>query len=178
MNKQAILIIDIQNDFTGDNAKMPVDKNQATEIIANINKLIAHTDTSKTEIIYIGNEYSKWDILNIFRNFAAIKGTDGAKLDDRLNVVNQIYFPKNKGNAFSNPDLNDYLKSKNVEEIYISGLYAEACIYGTVKGGLRQNYKVNILTDCIATKTDEKRNKTIGKYEKMGAKNIESKMIL
>ena len=177
MKKEAILIMDIQNDFTGENAKMPVDKKQAVQIITNLNKLIDKTDTSKTEIIYIGNEYSKWDVLNIFRNFAAIKGTDGTHLDKRLHVVNKIYFPKNKGNAFSNPDLNSYLKSKNVDEIFIGGLYAEACIYGTLKGGLKQNYKINILTDCIATKSDVNKDKIIEKYEKIGAKNIKSDMM-
>lgn len=50
--------MDIQNDFTGENAKMPVDKNQAIQIITNLNKLIDKADTSKTEIIYLGNEYS------------------------------------------------------------------------------------------------------------------------
>lgn len=171
MKKQAILIVDIQNDFTGVNAKMPVDKNQATEMITNLNKLIDKTDISKTEIIYIGNEYSKKDILNIFRNFASIQGTDGTKLDERLHIINKTYFPKNKGNAFSNPDLGIYLKQKNIDEIFVSGLYAEACIYATVKGGIKLKYKVNVLTDCIATKSDKKRNKTILKYEKIGARN-------
>ena len=92
MKKEAILIVDIQNDFTGENAKMPVDKNQAVQIITNLNKLIDKTDTLKTEIIYIGNEYSKWDVLNIFRNFAAIKGTNGTNLDERLHEVNKLYF--------------------------------------------------------------------------------------
>ena len=82
------------------------------------------------------------------------KGTDGTNLDERLHVVNKIYFPKNKGNAFSNPGLNAYLKSKNAVEIFIGGLYAEACIHGTLKVGLKQNYKINILTDCIATKSE------------------------
>ena len=174
MKKQAILIIDIQDDFTGENAKMPVDKNQAVEMISNLNKLIDKTDTSKTEIIYIGNEYSKWDILNIFRNFASIRGTDGTKLDKRLHIVNETYFSKSKMNAFSNPDLASYLRAKNINEIFIGGLYADACIYGTAKGGLKEKLKVNVLTDCIATKSDKMRDKTILKYEKIGVKNVKS----
>lgn len=39
---QALLIVDIQNDFTGQKAKMLVEKLQAHEIIANINKLVEH----------------------------------------------------------------------------------------------------------------------------------------
>jgi hypothetical protein len=35
-------------------------------------------------VVYDGDEYSKFDILNIFRNFAAIKGSEGANQDNRL----------------------------------------------------------------------------------------------
>ena len=169
MKNQALLVIDIQNDFTGDYAKMPVNALQASQMIDNLNKLIDETDTEKRDILYIGNEYDRWDVLNVFRNYAAIKGTEGTQLDKRLRVVNNTYFSKNKGNAFSNQELDKYLKTKNINELWISGLYAEACIYATVKGALKRNYKVIVLSDCIATKSDEKRDKIIKKYKKIGA---------
>jgi nicotinamidase/pyrazinamidase len=170
--KKAILVIDIQNDFTGKNAKMSVDSNQATQMITNLNSIIDKSKELNLTVIYIGNEYSKFDILNIFRNFAAIKGTDGVKMDDRLNIVSKNYFSKNKMNAFSNPELNIFLKENNIDEVFISGLYAEACIYGTTKGALRNNYLTTILTDCIATKTETKRTQMIEKYKKLGVKTI------
>jgi nicotinamidase-related amidase len=174
ISKKAILIVDIQNDFTGENAKMPVDSNQATQMIINLNKIIDHSKELGLIVVYIGNEYSKFDILNIFRNFAALKGTDGIKMDNRLHVVTENYFSKQKGNAFSNPELDKFLKHKNISEVFIGGLYAEACIYGTTKGAIRNNYLTTILTDCIATKTEVKRNKMIEKYEKLGVKTITS----
>jgi nicotinamidase-related amidase len=172
--RQALLIVDIQNDFTGNNAKMPVDKTQAEQMINNLNQLTKRINTSETDIIYIGNEYSKWDFLNLFRNFAAVKGTPGIDQDSRLNVVSDKYFPKNRTDAFSNPELKAYLQSMNVHELFIAGLKAEACILGTVKGGLRNHYKVNVLTDCIATNSDRKREKIVKIYERLGAKNMSS----
>ena len=96
LTKKALLIIDIQKDFTGENAKMPVDSKQATQMIANLNRIIDKSKDLNLTVIYIGNEYSKFDILNIFRNFAAIKETDGIKMDNRLHVVTKNYFSKNK----------------------------------------------------------------------------------
>jgi hypothetical protein len=52
--------------------------------------------------IYIGNEFGKLDPLNIFRNFSAIRGTDGCGLDARLRMVGDIYFSKEEGDALSN----------------------------------------------------------------------------
>ena len=73
MNNKALLVIDIQNDFTSDIARMPVDVNQCESIIFKINNLIDSASEKKMTVIYIGNEYSKFDLWNIFRNFASIK---------------------------------------------------------------------------------------------------------
>jgi len=178
LTKKALLIIDIQKDFTGENAKMPVESNQATQMIANLNRIIDKSTDLNLTVIYIGNEYSKFDILNIFRNFAAIKETDGINMDNRLHIVTKNYFSKNKMNAFSNPKLNEFLKDKNINEVFIGGLFAEACIYGTTKGAIKNKYLATILTDCIATNTEVKRNKMIEKYKKMGAKTITSNELL
>jgi maleamate amidohydrolase len=171
---KALLIVDVQNDFTAANAKMPVDQNQAAIMISNLNGIISKSKELNLTVIYIGNEYSKFDVLNIFRNFAAVKGTEGTKMDARLTLVNDNYFSKNKGNAFSNSKLPTFLKQNNITEIYIAGLYAEACIYATTKGSIKQHFATTILSDCIATKSDSKRNKMMAKYEKVGAKIISS----
>lgn len=169
MKKDALLIIDVQQDFTGKNARMPVNKQQASEMIANLNRLTANADTNTTEIVYIGNEFKKWDFLNLFRNFAAVRGTKGTKLDERLHVVNQVYFAKKKGNAFTNPLLDAYLRSQNIKQLYLTGLKAEACIYQTLKGAVKLGYETTVLTDCIATTSGKLRDKMIARYQKKGA---------
>lgn len=169
---KALLIIDIQDDFTGDKAKMPVDKKQAAEIITNINRMLDGAEKSGITPIYIGNEFSPRDITNIFRNNAAIKGTEGAKIDSRLRIASNYYFAKHKNNSFSNPELDQFLMQKNIRDLYISGLFAEACVYSTIKGALKNNYSVIAITDCIAAKTDKKRDKMIAQYKKAGIKCI------
>lgn len=172
--KKALLILDIQDDFTGNNARMPMDTFQTNQMIHNLNNLVTNLDTSSYEIVYIGNEFLKFDFLNIFRNFAAIKGTKGIKQDNRLKIISDNYFPKNKENAFTNPSLDAFLKSKSIKELFISGLMAEACVYSTTKGAIKNGYKVNVLTDCIATTSNRKRDKMLQKYVKAGAYNLSS----
>lgn len=176
--KKALLILDIQDDFTGNDARMPMDAVQTEDMINNLNNLVASLDSSFGEIVYIGNEFSKYDLLNIFRNFAAIKGTKGTRPDRRLKIVSGNYFSKNKENAFKNPSLDAFLKSKAITELFISGLKAEACVYSTAKGAIKNGYKVNVLTDCIATTSDKKRSKMLQKYLKAGANTIRSAAIL
>jgi nicotinamidase-related amidase len=172
MDHTALLILDIQNDFTGENAKKPVLKSQVAPMIANINTLLNRKSTYDLTVIYIVNEYSKFDILNIFRNFSALKGTDGAKIDIRLQIVSDHIFSKEKGNAFSNPNLDIFLRKKNIKHLYISGLYAEFCVWQTMKFALKKQYKVSAITDCIASKNDLTRQKMIEKYRKVGIETL------
>ena len=178
MKKSALLIIDIQNDFTGEKARMPVDNRQAETMIAHLNRLTDALDLAETEVIYIGNEYEKRDLLNVFRNFAAVKGSEGAKLDRRLRKAGNVYFSKKRGNAFSNPELGVYLRKLGVSELFISGLKAEFCVYATLKAALKQHYKTTVLTDCIATTSDKKRQSMIGKYRKLGANTLRSDQVI
>jgi nicotinamidase-related amidase len=176
-SKKALLIIDVQNDFTADNAKMPVDKKQAAQMIANLNCLIEDATAKNLLVVYIGNEYKKLDPLNLFRNFAALEKTNGAKQDERLHVVNENYFAKRKGNSFSNPALHSFLQKQKVEELLIAGLYAEHCVFNTIKDALKHNYKPTVLTDCVATKTDLKLEATIDKYVKLGVKTLKASSV-
>ena len=175
--KKALLILDIQNDFTGENARLPVEKNQAVEMIKNVNFLIENSENLGLEIVYVGNEYSVFNPLNIFRNFAAIKNSEGAKLDEKLKIVGKNYFSKTQGNAFSNSSLTEFLRKENIEDVYISGLYAEACVLSSVKGAMKNGFKTSVISDAIATKSESKRKKCLQKYENIGAKVFSSKEI-
>ena len=166
---KALLILDIQNDFTGQHAKFPADQKQVIEIIENINKLTSDTQNNNFVPIYIGNEFSKKDPLNIFRNFSAITGTDGCKLDGRLNVASSNYFSKNKSSAFVNESLENFLNAHAINELYITGVFAEACVWATVREALKKDYKVSVLSNCVASGTDKKKRRMIERYKKAGA---------
>ena len=175
---QALLIVDIQNDFTGQQARMPVEKSQASEIISNINSLVGYAQQGEWVVIYIGNEYSSLDPLNIFRNFAAIRGSEGAKLDPKLAVINQNYFSKKTENAFSNPELLTFLKQNKINEILVTGVYAEACILQTIKGGLRNGFRVKAVANGIGTKSQRKRQNCLDKYKKLGAEVVDTNQLI
>ena len=172
--KKALLVVDIQDDFTGPNARMPVDPKQAADMISNLNKIIDRSKEMQLLVVYIGNEYPGYNLFNIFRNFAAVKGTAGVKMDNRLHITTNNYFSKHKGNAFSNPLLEKFLKQLHITQLYIGGVYADGCIYATVKGAVKHHYKTTVLTDCIAAKTAKTLAKMKEKYKKSGAANLTS----
>jgi nicotinamidase-related amidase len=178
MKKSALLVIDVQKDFTQSSGRLPVDLNHAERMIANINAIVASTDTATLLPIYIGNEFRKFDPLNIFRNFSAIRGTAGCGLDPRLKIVGDIYFSKEEGDALSNPALVSFLRESTIEHLCLTGLQAEACVYRTFRGALKHGFSCSVIQDAIASKTEAKRQSMLRKFASQGANIVSTAQLL
>ncbi len=173
--KYAFLIMDVQKDFMTADGKLPVDSQQAQSVLKTINRTVEAVDVSTVEIVYIGNEFSPSDrIANWFRNYAALKGEEGSKLDSRLKVVNNLYFSKNMPDAFSNDAFDQYLRNKKVNKIIVAGVFADQCVLATAKGAVQRGYKVITLSDGIAAKNDKKLIQALQKHKEVGTTVISS----
>jgi nicotinamidase-related amidase len=178
MKKSALLIIDVQKDFTQSSGRLPVDLNHAEQMIANINAIVASTDRETLLPIYIGNEFRPLDPLNIFRNFAAIRGTEGCGLDPRLKIVGDMYFSKEEGDSLSNPALVSFLRQSKIDHLYLTGLQAEACVYRTFRGALKHGFSCSVIEDAIASKTEAKRQSMLKKFASQGASIVSTAQLL
>ncbi|MCE7072583.1 cysteine hydrolase [Dyadobacter sp. CY327] len=174
MERKALLVIDVQEDFTGPQARLPVNVVQGKKMITNINLIVELARDLNFTVIYIGNEFNKYDLLNIFHRFAAIRDTPGAALDKRLEIVSPYYFSKSKDDAFSNPDLLSFLKAQGIHTVVLTGVFAEGCIWATLKGAQHYGFFTEVAVDAIAAKTDRKLGKMLKKYVESGAKLISS----
>ena len=78
----------------------------------------------------------------------------GAEMDRRLKKVpGARTFTKNRPDAFSNPELDAYLRENHVDHLLLTGLDAAYCINATTRGGLNRGYKVTIFLEGIATES-------------------------
>ena len=105
----------------------------------------------------------------LFRRFAAIEGSAGARWDERVAIDGAPYFPKWRGSAFCNPDLAACLRSLGVEELAIAGLYASACVSATARDALARGFRVTVLSDAVADRSDVARARALGRLERAGA---------
>jgi nicotinamidase-related amidase len=165
---QALLIIDVQLDFTSPSGKLPADQHQVAEMIGRVNELVGRVQ-GRIPVVCIGNEFKRWDPLNLFRKFAAIAGSPGTGLDPRLQVPSAAYFNKSRSSALSNPALQNYLQLHQIDGLLVTGLYAEGCVLATIRAALKRGLQVTVLTDCIASRSEKKKNRMLKKYSSMGA---------
>ncbi|MHB8627819.1 MAG: cysteine hydrolase family protein [Aggregatilineales bacterium] len=177
-NQSALLAIDFQVDFLDSHGRYPVAIHQIAPMLTTTNRLIAAALSYGTMVIYIGNEYSPRDLLNMFRNSAAIKGSSGVRIDPRLTHINDHYFAKDKSSAFTNSKLDVFLHEQGIKQLLLTGVYATACVRRTAMDGLKHGYQVSIVSDAIADKSDQHRDAGLKELERKGVHILTSERLL
>lgn len=152
--KKALVVIDIQNDIT---------KNYK-EIIDNINKAIDWAVDNDIHVVYIRHE-------NLSAGTRTFKpGTRGAELAPDLKMVSDNIFTKSKGNALTSEEFAAFIDKYGINEFYITGADAIACVKSTVFNLNKEGYVVNVLSDCITSYDKRKMDEMISYYESKGSK--------
>lgn len=155
MNK-VLVVIDIQNDIT---------KNYK-EIIGNINNAIDWAVDHEIPVIYIRHE-------NLSAGTRTFKpNTRGSELAPDLKIVSKNVFTKYKGNALTSEEFTDFINKNGINEFYITGADAVACLKSTCYNLTKANYKVNVLSDCITSYDKKKIDEMLHYYESKGCEII------
>lgn len=154
--KKALVIIDIQNDIT---------KNYK-DIIGNINNAIDWAVHQGIHVVYIRHE----NLSDGTRTFKP--NTRGAELVSDLKMVSNHIFTKTKGNALISEEFADFITQNGIDEFYITGADAIACVKSTCYNLTKTNYQVNVLSDCITSYDKRKIDEMLRYYESKGCKLI------
>ncbi len=167
----AILVIDVQDMFTNPDYEKKAKELKADVFMDNINLAIKRL--GNTETIYIRQEFAKNSLLSLLIPFFPVEGEPRTAINKTVYKANSKIFTKTRGDAFWNPSLQEYLDSKRVGTLYITGLAAEACVDRTIQGACSRGYRVYVLPEAVLSMNggapDRERR---AKYESYGAKNI------
>ena len=156
MQKKALVVIDIQNDIT---------KNYK-EIIDNVNRAIDWAVKNEIHVVYI-RHYNLSEGTRTFK-----PNTRGSELVPEMKLVSGNIFEKSKGNALTSEDFADFIRKNEINEFYITGADAIACVKSTVFNMCRENYKVTVLSDCITSYDKRKIDEMLNYYKKNGSRII------
>jgi len=156
MQNKALVVIDIQNDIT---------KNYK-EIIGNINRAIDWAVKEAIHVVYIRHE-------NLSAGTRTFKpDTRGFELVPDLNLVSENIFTKSKGNALTSEAFAEFVRANGIDEFYITGADAVACVKSTVFNLRQEGYNVHVLSDCITSYDKRKINEMLRYYESKGCEII------
>ena len=149
---KALVIIDIQNDIT---------KNYR-DIIDKINKSVEWAQGEEMYIVYIKHN-------NITAGTRTFKpDTRGEQLVPELSVVSDYIFVKTKANALTSVNFSHFIADNEIDEFYVCGANATACVKSTCYNMVKAGYKVHVLSDCVTSYDLRKIDEMLEYYEKKG----------
>ena len=157
--KTALVVIDVQEDFTRNTGKNAFQADLRDAALAEIGRQVQASRAAGHEIVFIKNVFRDWPVIAAMKLVAGGIGTpgrEGLRLDRSLTVGDAPVFEKSVGDTFSNPAFEAWLAEKQVGNLILVGLDACHCVQLTARGALARGYKVEILEPATLTTTPDK----------------------
>jgi nicotinamidase/pyrazinamidase len=199
---KALILVDIQNDFCPGGSLAVNDGDKIIPVVNSIMNDFEHIIATQdwhpvNHISFASNNEGKniGDLIELNGNTQVmwpnhcVQNTMGAEFVSTLDTskITKIFKKGTNKNVdsysgfFDNDHqsetgLSHYLKSENINEIYVTGLATDYCVKYTVLDALNLGFKTNLVVDCVRgvnLNHDDVEN-AIKEMEKAGAKIIRS----
>jgi len=147
---KALVLIDLQEDYTGPNAKQAYA--DPVRLISAANDLLAAAQAGGWPVFLVRVAMPDDWLHALMSGGTAIVGTRGAEFDARLQrPPGFVEIVKTKSDAFAVPALDAQLAAGKIGTLYIAGLDAAYCVKTTISGARNRGYAVNVVHEAIAT---------------------------
>ncbi|MFP5116485.1 cysteine hydrolase family protein [Bacillaceae bacterium C204] len=131
MSNSVLLVVDVQT------ALIKEHPYNEKKVIGNIKKLISIARDSNKEVLYVRHDDGIGEELEY--------GTDGWQIYNEIAPnKDERVFEKKYNSAFFKTGLKEYLESKKIDTIILTGLQTEYCIDATLKSAFDNGYRVII----------------------------------
>ncbi len=154
MKDSALLIIDMQVDICYDLRR----KDQVDKMLTPLMSAIDFFNGNQLPIYYICFSLQADDEqFERFGDTYCIEGSPGAEIIPELQPIKGEIIKKTKHSAFYDTELHEKLKSKNVKNIYLTGLQTQICVMTTAADASFRGYAPIAISDCVvSTRTENK----------------------
>lgn len=167
--KKALLVIDMQNDYLWDKRKTKF--NYDSSLVKSVNNTISKYK-DECDVIYISHLIHNFPTNRLLFGFS-IKGTEGAELYSKLNIVSDLKFDKYFGNTYTSSSFKKHMRNEKYDAVLLCGLDQCGCIYHTALGALKEKSSVFVISDAVGCRySDEKRDRFKNKLLSLGVKYI------
>lgn len=169
---KALLVLDLQEGYAGTNPRQPATAPAAGSVLDTVNRLIGMAAETGVEVCYVRQVFNN----NLFVRVHGGRRVAKVIVDRRIVKINDHDFEKNRTDAFSNRTLEQFLIDRQVNELYLTGVDGAYCVYYTALGAINRGYKVSVVLDAIATRSDMK--KLMERYTRKGIGIVTSRELL
>ena len=153
---RSLIVIDLIGDCL-----RPLPSGVAERLIAATNDLVARFRRHRLPVVWVRQEFAP-DLSDAFLEMrkqgirSSIAGTEGARLDPRLDVgEGDPVIVKKRYSAFHGTNLDDLLAARGIGEIVLAGVNTHACIRMAAIDAYQRDLEVILATDCLASYDEE-----------------------
>jgi nicotinamidase/pyrazinamidase len=151
MKKEALLVIDMLNDFVLPGA--PLEVPDTRKIIPVLREEIEKSHRSGRPVIFVCDAHLPDD--KEFTKFGwpahAVKGTKGAAIIEELTPApSDIVIPKDTYSGFYGTRLDEALRILGVDSLRLTGCVTHICIMFTASDAVLRDYAVTVVEDGVA----------------------------
>lgn len=170
--RKALLVLDLQEGYEGNNPRQPATSPAPGTIFFTVNRIIEWAESKGIEVVYVRQVFSN----NFFVRMHGGRRLNRVIVDRRIKKINDNDFAKNRTDAFSNRQLEQFMIDNCVNELIITGVDAAYCVLYTAVGGINRGYKVTVVRDAVRSRDDMATVEI--KYRKKGISCISSKELI
>lgn len=143
----ALLVIEMQETFRSD---MPMISNKQIE---NVQKLINFAESKNMPIFFVRHNDSSENSQNMISWWGdkLEKGSAGWQILPEINTDGHTIIDKSQYSSFFGTKLDEFLKSKNIKDVIVSGLMTNCCCETAARDAFQRGYNVFFVNDATAT---------------------------
>lgn len=156
MSKQALIVVDVQNDFCPGGTLAVA---HGDEVVAPLNELIEEF-LERGDPVYKSRDWHPPQTKH-FEAYGGtwpvhcVQNTKGAEFhpqlkdDPRIRVISKGLGDTDCYSAFDETDLAEQLRDQGVQEVLVGGLATDYCVKNTVIDALKRGFKVKALKNAM-----------------------------
>jgi nicotinamidase-related amidase len=154
MEKTAVLVIDMQYDFVGEEAVIPCKADP--DFIPNTKKLVEFARSKGIPVIYTQEVHRPNHVdfgreLDRSEPIHCVEGTKGAEIIEELKPEPTDYvIRKRRYSAFFQTDLEVLLKGLGVNTLILTGAATDVCVRATATDAQQHDMYVIVPRECVA----------------------------
>jgi nicotinamidase-related amidase len=153
-SRTALVVLDVQEEYTGSVARAPFPYADSEALIHRINTLAKHRAAAGVEVVYVRQLYSD-DLAQLVSLLLLGKrgwpGSAGAELDHRLERSSEPVLEKPHADAFSSAQFRDFITTRQIGRLELVGLDGAGCVDTTARGARAHGLSVTIVQDAVVS---------------------------
>jgi nicotinamidase-related amidase len=153
--RSAVIVIDLLKGFFKSNPTLP-DPLDSKQLFATVRRVIDSGRECGLNVVFIKDNFLPEEI-PIDKHFKiygphCIIGTPDAEVVDELDPKSgDFQIRKKHYSAFNSTRLDAVLRELDVNQLFFTGAWTEACVQHTVIDAFYLNYRINVLSDAVSS---------------------------